>query len=495
MKYTPLTAALLCSALPAWADITPQELLSGWQETMDQLGYDLTVGSQEQDGDTLVLRKVLFTTTQFNVTGQSGFEWMHLTVLDDGSVDISLSRESQSMSTVNIGDLAPQIITGTSILDGVAINASGNPDAIRYQYSIDHFSSSSFQLPNVDVPGMKMEMVMTGTQGFYLNETAPDGTLNFSGASSTDDFYMTMQQGGEYDDVAVNFTANIETFKMSFDMSVPADLNIVEMALTGLALPVGMTFGFDSEYDAMDLAIKVRQGENIEETDITQAAGKIGMSMGTNSLGYDMESYGTAINISGSGREVPPVQAAFSEVQIALIMPMRKSDTPLDFLLEMNLTGFTINDAVWDMFDPAKLFEHGPAGLSFGISGSILMLVDIFDQPAVANMRHAPAELRSLSLNWANVDFEGLGLEGSGSLAFDTGNVESAAGGLDFAVSGALGFLDKVGQLGLFDPMMVIGAKGALGMFGSPGDGPDTFTSHVEFTQGGHISVNGQMVK
>jgi len=43
--------------------------------------------------------------------------------------------------------------------------------------------------------------------------------------------------------------------------------------------------------------------------------------------------------------------------------------------------------------------------------------------------------------------------------------------------------------------MMVVGSKGTPGIFASAGDGPDTFTSRIEFTDGGHISINGQQVK
>ena len=189
---------------------------------------------------------------------------------------------------------------------------------------------------------------------------------------------------------------------------------------------------------------------------------------------------------------ISPCKAAF-EIKI----PLKKSDEAQDFSLASRFTGLLLDERTWQGLDPVPELSLAPLNFGFALNGTALINEDLFDDGAMQALVGPAAELRSLKLSGLSLDFDGLGLNGNGALTFNPDRIDPATGQpvptgrFEFSLTGALGLLDKIGRMGVVDPLVILGAKGALGMFARPGNMPDSFSTVIEFQEDGSITANG----
>jgi hypothetical protein len=185
-------------------------------------------------------------------------------------------------------------------------------------------------------------------------------------------------------------------------------------------------------------------------------------------------------------------------------MPLAKSDEPSDFAFGLTLGDFVTSDDLWSMFDPSKVLPRDPATISLDLTGKAMMLLDLFDpdqMEAVENGEVMPAELNAITLRKLLVSVAGAELSGTGDFTFDNNDLESfdgfpkPTGGIDIALVGGNGLMDKLVQMGLLPEEQAMGARMMMGLFTRPGEGDDSLTSKVEINAEGHILANGQRVQ
>ena len=495
-----VTIALLLTTTPALADITPDDVLESWRTFYAGFEATITVGNSQTNDKTTRLGNVLSQMNMANAETSYHFDWIDMRSNPDGSVDISFSPEG---STVSYGDLPDGTTTTAQAsydLAALAIHATGTPGDIHYTYSapvitigqtqsmsgMDTSISTTFEGVSGEVDSF-IEITESGPRvkdsaSFQIENTTGTFTNKFLAATSTTVEFSTQ--------------ANSFTYEIEFPQKpIPESPGSISMFPPNMDLQMDYLTGPFRAVMDQDSTVEQSRFEFIHDS------GALSVGFSRNMLNYSVSSEGAQMQLTNTSPIAPNFTAGFGHALMAVTLPIAKSDTPAHFSLTTELSGFTLGEEVWAGFDPAGTLSHAPAGFSFSISGSVKLLVDFFDETALANLRSAPAEIRSLSLDSLSVDFEGMGLSGDGDVTFNNNRIDPMSGlpeptgVLDFSITGALGLLDKIGKLGIGDPMMIMGAKGALGMFATPASGPDSFTSRVEFSEGGHISVNGQQVK
>ncbi len=151
-----------------------------------------------------------------------------------------------------------------------------------------------------------------------------------------------------------------------------------------------------------------------------------------------------------------------------------------------------MDDAIWNLFDPAEELPRDPATVVLDFAGTAVMNVDLFGDPeAMAALEGPPGELKSLTLTQLLVTLAGAELRGSGDLAFPVPATPPApVGTIDLALDGGFALIDRLVAIGLVPAQQAAFVKGGAGAIARP-VGDDQLESTIEFTEGGGISANG----
>jgi len=230
---------------------------------------------------------------------------------------------------------------------------------------------------------------------------------------------------------------------------------------------------------------------------VVEDPGSYLLNIGEQTIGLWVDTHDAVITLTSPQIASEPLSAEIKDAKLGLVVPFRASDTPQDASLELRLEGVTVNDVVWAMADPANTLSHAPADFVLDTRASVNLLLDWTDIDAVEALQGPPAILNNIKLQDFLIAFENARLTGGGEVEFSNdGPVPEPNGGqLNFSFEGVLALLDRLGNLPLVDPSLTAGAKGMLGAFTNAGSTPESLTSHIEFSEGGHVSINGQQVR
>ena len=488
MKF--LATALALAASPALADINPEELLESWHKAFDRVQIDLTIGSQAFEGDILVLRDVQLTKRNPLSRTPPSIDWVRLLPLPGGAVSIALS------STEN---------TAQPHYDGLDITATGSPEKITYYLNAGMFS---FDQQHKSTPIITdTALAVTDLSLFYSQWEDATGHFRsegqFSAGSVVFEWSETIDLAGDPTDgnVIQRGKLSLTELSMPFDMTAPAEY-FTDLSRAVQGLPEGLTM--DMQLLATQAALQINGGDLDPDftLDISMSDSETTINIGNTNLHYLFDFSQIAVASHSPLHPNQLLTLGMDQLFLDLSMPFRKSAVAAPFALATRLENLEMAPAAWDIFDPNSVMARVPASLDLHVSGEATLLVDLFTNPEKVNARSgSPIQLHSLSLDRLDIRAENAMLTGEGRVDIDNNTMDKitgqpeATGSLNFAITGALALLDRVGSLPNMDPMMALGAKGALGMFATPTTEADSFTSRVDFTNGGHISVNGQQVK
>jgi hypothetical protein len=497
MKPLLPAAALLLVSTAACAQLAPQDIIENWRGYYQSLGMGFSTGTPEVNGDTTRYSDI---TTRLEMVGgevQTKIDWAEMRRNDDGSVDITFSPAGSTTSTA---ETPKGTVTSTASFDigGFALHAEGTPDDIHFSYTAPVVTLQQTQnLPGTEV---SMTMVMQDLQGDMRSRIGSDGAFSQT-VHMTSGALSFKGSGTDTGKAPTYFSYETDSLTLDYDMDMPAGFAPDPAQPMMSIFAEGAVIGMSATTGPATLTVDKKTAGGSSRFSITQSGGELTFAYAENALSYGLSATAARFGIANTPAQPLDASVAFERLHFGITLPVHKADIPAPFALSVALEGFTMEDSLWALFDPQATLSRAPASLSFSVSGTARLFVDLFDQTALTALRGAPFELRALSLSGLNLSVEGLGLTGNGDVTFDNTRMDPASGlpeptgALDFSITGALGLLDKLGRLGIGDPMMIIGAKGALGMFATAGDAPDSFTSHLEFSQGGHIFINGQQVK
>ena len=487
------TAALLTST-SVMADVTASEVWADWHKTLEVYGADNVIaGSETVDGDTLTISDVTMIVADeySNISSQIG----PIVFSENGDGSVSVSLPESYIMALNIED---ELIVDLEIFqDNLAITASGDPDAINYEFTVDAYGVrvAEFKGETNEIEG-DVFFQTNNVSGSYQSGNGPSQTMAYSMlAESADVLFDIKEPSG---DGYVLFSGKTQGLAMDGSMAAPdgVDFNDPDTMFAN---------GF-----AVDSTLGYLGGEFLADFNIDGEAGVFTFQMGEGGFNVGMDasriSYGFSfdgVNVNAQVPDLPfPVTFSWDQAETAFNMPVASSDISEAFGFKFALTEVAVSDEIWAMADPAGLIPRDPISIILDVSGMGKLFFDLLDPEQAEAMAFAdvPGEVESLSLGNLLLSAAGAEIQGTGDFIFDNTDLETfdglprPAGELNVSIKGANALIDSAVEMGLLPQEQAGMGRLFMGMFTTP-TGDDELTSKIEINDEGHVMANGQRIQ
>lgn len=489
------------AAQTAWADLTPKEVWTDWQEYMTSAGYTVSA-NESMSGNDLTLSDVAMSIEMPD--GLLTISMGQIQLSDNGDGTVSADFSDRMPITFNVKPENEDPIKGTVTLtqSDAAMVVSGNPDAMVYDYSAANMSVelSDLEADNKPVPSDAFTAIMN-LSNIVLKEgitTTDARAFDFSITADALTYDLSFADPDSSD--AFSWKGTMNTLSYSGEGVVPLEMDASDM---GKMLTDG--FGFDGTmtYASGNGNLSGSgEGEDFAFASSSQG-GSLGVAMNAAHLAYDVAQKGIEMTVQTA--ELPfPVSLQLAETEFAIDMPIAKSDDEQPFAMKIKLGDFQVPEQLWSMVDPAGVLPRDPATIALDLAGKAKVLIDLFD-PALAEnpaaLGQTPGELNAVTVNDLLISAAGAKLTGTGDFTFDNtnaaamGGMPTPAGTANLQLVGANALIDKLIKMGLVSDQDAMGARMMMGMLAVPGDAPDTLNSEITMTKDGQILANGQRIK
>lgn len=488
----------LATAMPAAAEITPEQVWEFWRTLQAGTGVAVTAESQRREGDRLILEGV--TTKGGNGRAQAEIPMGQVVLRDTGKGSVEMTIAPTIVATVSINepDSEPVEMQMTIDQQGYEVVISGTPDAPVFDITADllTLTQDSPKVNGVEMP-MEMQISLSDITGVLeFDPSQGDKAFNYGFEAGTLEFAMAAadpQRGGNME---MSFAA--EGLKAAFQGVLPVDVpqgaDLAAMMAKGMqgagsyqTGPVEFTFAMEED------GKEVTANGTIESTALDMALTARGVSY-TNTVNN------IGLEVAGSSIPFPDLAFAARTYQFGMTLPLLKSEQPEDFGLVLRLVDLVIPESIWGMFDPERRLARDPASLIVDAKGKLRLTEDLL-KPQTQPSAEMPGELHALDLNELQLKAAGAELTGTGSFTFDNSDMQTIpgmprpTGKADLRLVGGNGLMDNLVAMGLVPQDQVMGLRMMLALFARPGEGPDTLTSTIEMTQDGQILANGQRIQ
>jgi hypothetical protein len=194
---------------------------------------------------------------------------------------------------------------------------------------------------------------------------------------------------------------------------------------------------------------------------------------------------------------VPEIAATLALGELAYTLPLGDSAEPREISMVTRLSGLTVNDELWDAFDPARKLPRDPAEIAVDVGGTISWQPWSIFYGMDAGGAAMPLLAFDLSANELRANAAGLALAGTGGFVFDLGDTPPGRmppppeGALDLTLAGLWRFLDTLVEIGALSEQDATGAHLVVELFARPGEGEDTLVTKIEYDEQGRITANG----
>ncbi|UOA30691.1 hypothetical protein DSM110093_00444 [Sulfitobacter sp. DSM 110093] len=500
--FLSLPVTLASTAL--WADLTPAEVWGDWRQYMESMGYQVEA-QEATEGDDLTVSDV---TLKMEMAEDGGDFSMSLGTLNfeqetDGAVNI-LMPDVMPM-TINVAPETPEDEPVSMVLNyaqtAPVMRASGSPDALQYDYAAETISLTLAGLKvgeqsyteeqakfSLTGSGVSSRTEMSGTETRSYDQSGRIDSLTYDVVMKTPDDPARVAMKGGLAQVVFDGSGALPMIDAGSDMAA--------------MMRAGLTFDGNFTAGAGNTEMEVSDPENGDFGLISSSSGaKLGVSMGPEGLAYKGGQKDIDVNVTAA--DMPfPIQFSMAESAFDMKMPIMVTDEPQDFAFGVTLDSFEMSDMIWGIFDPTGQLPRDPATLVVDISGKAKMLFELLDPEVASTMGdQAPAEVHELTVNEVTLDLAGAEFDATGAITFDNDGMSGApgmpqpVGTLDLSLIGGVTLLDKLVTMGLVPQEQAMGARMMMGLFTVPGDGEDSLTSKIEFTEDGGILANGQQIK
>ena len=504
MRQVPaLTAAALITATPVLAQVTAEDVWQNLQAPVLAMGGQMTAattrkGNQLEVGETSIVFALPYD------VGNVMFTSTGVTLAENGDGTVTLLYPSKITGIFAIDGEEGGFVSARFELNSAAYNAmaTGTPGDIRYDYSLD---SGEISLTDVDIPeatevSIDMTGTMTGMRGTYSITEGDILRLSIAGNGGEMAYDLTM-----VDNLG---TATVSSQKITGGTS-EVTLAVPTGKVSILNLPQALRDG---------LAVTLKgEGTHLEVKSETQVEG---FGAITQNYGYLMDDIEYQVDESGLvgsgvnsdvwfefmfGPEMPiPAKGAVEKITGSLVMPLNKTDGLVDADLAMVVDGFTMEEALWAMFDPTAQLPRDPMGMVLDVSTKVEIFIDLLDIAglvALEDSDEAAGAIHALTLNDLVLDMAGALMTGKGAFTFDNNDfdtfdgIPAPDGTLKLEITGANGLIDRLLSMGLLIEEQAIGARMMMSLLTVPGNGDDMLTSKIEVKPDGQVLANGQRLK
>ena len=533
--------ALIAGAAPLFADVTPAQAWENLQKYYESFGYELATGNVEDAGNTLTVTD--FTMTAKAEEGQTvlGIPKMVFEQTGDAKVRSVIEGEMSLSSKFQVEDYdlpeedpeatgegetaddqtgtdAPQPktyemeMTGTAAMPDNEMLISGTPEDMLYEFNYPSFTANiQFPVDPKTEAKMPLTIVINNTKGTQRNTTG-DGTateFDMTAESLNISSDMDIPAEGQGAGGKMNFVADMNALTMKGSGHAPAEKFDLNTQLAQ-ALAAGMRFDGVMTFGGITGTVKANQDAGPDggqpktlDGTFSSGAGEYSMTLASEGMGYKSTADGGKLNLTVS--DVPfPINVSMDKTAIDFLMPVEKSEEAQPYKLVYSIAGLTLDDGIWNLFDPNKQLPRDPANLTIDVAGDALVTKDIFDPASMEaqpdgsggiTTPEPPAMPKSLKINQIALDMVGAKVDLNGDLTFDEANAQPL-GKINGSFEGVNGLLDKAVAMGLVPQDQLMGMRMMLAMFAKPVDGQaDKMATEIEFREGGSIFANGQQVK
>lgn len=497
--------ALIISATPAMADVTPQEVWNELQALYAGYGFAATA-SQTVAGNDLILSDIVMepisigdkNTKDEPIRIEPDYD-LTLRDMGDGTVQIVMPEDFTIDMAEQLGGDGP---AGTVKFwhQGLDIRVAGDVGDMAMVYTANSLNYLIRGLQdNPSEPETDITVEVSDISGTTkLDRSGVQRAASEMAAVGATVAVSSMKDGQSVLDLDLRYTdLAIETDVSLGDTSQIED--ITALLLTGSAIN-NLSFshqGLIANYSAND-GVPISGDATSEDGSVSFAFTQDGMSLS--------QTNGRAVNnFSGTPGITPPITFEIGGMQFDMLAPLVKSETPKDFKALLELTDVNVSDSVWAMFDPTAELPRDPVALTLDVTGQANMLIDIFDMDGKfrePEPRFGPeGEIHALTLNALKLVFAGAELTGTGDFTFDNTDTESfdgmprPEGALDVKLTGGNGLIDSLVRIGLIEEAQVTGARLMMAIFTNQVEGEDTMTSKLVVDENGSVFANGQQIK
>ena len=511
------SAAALCLAAPASADVTPDQVWSDLRGSLETMGYGVEA-EETASGGSLTLSGLRVTSELPEEGGTSEVTLGTLILEDrgDGSVEVILPEMLPIDTVIRPTGEQPVEIGLHYTSQGGEMIVSGTPEDMRYSYSaaaaaldLVRLVAEGREVPRSEASA-RIEMGQTDSE---TRATTTDGVRRYSQSSSIGELGYDISLTDPETGGSGAFSGQFMDVTTTSGSEVPEDAGTADMAAL-------MAVGFSSE-----LAFRHEGAEHRFSFTEPAAPGPDGTpstaapqtSSGTSSStggtlsgalsdsGFRLETSGTGVAYAMTGGDLPfPVSVSAEEMGFSLDLPLAADGRSQDMALGLTLDGLTLSDEIWGVFDPAAVLPRDPATLQLDLAGKVTPLVNVFDPEEMATLEtgdQPPAQLDALTLRDLTLEAAGASLTGEGAFTFDNTDLQSfdgmprPEGEVELRVQGANALLDRLIELGFMTNEDAMGARMMMSMFGVAGSEPDSLSSRIEVNGQGQVFANGQRIR
>lgn len=494
-----LTSLLaLASAMPAAADITPEQAWEFWRSLHEGTGFSVTASSERREGDRLILEGVVASGKTSTMKAELPMGQVVLRDRGDGSVEMTLAPSMEVSVAVSEPNSEPVQMKMRIDQQGYAVVISGDLDTPVLDITADLLTVTQ-DSPVVNGAEMPMEMQVTLNNLSGQASVAGDQAkrnIAYGFEAETAEFAMAAtnpQNGGAME---MSFVA--DGLSASFEGDLPTAMT-PEADLAAL-MRQGLQGGGTYQTGAVEFTFAMQEADNEITAAGTIDSTVLDVSLTPRGMGYTSTANGLAFAVEGSSIPFPDLNFAAQTYQFGLLLPLLKGDQPDDFALKLRLVDLVIPDSIWGLVDPEARLARDPASIVIDTTGKLQLLKDLVAPPEQMG-DDLPGELHALDLGQLQLKAAGAELTGTGAFTFDNSDKQTfpgmprPTGKADLRLVGGNGLMDNLVALGLVPQDQVMGIRMMLALFARPGEGPDTLTSTIEVTREGQVLANGQRIQ
>lgn len=496
-----LGTTILCGLLSTTAlqaQVKGADVWQGWKDMATSSGQTVTTLSEEQAGDTLVIKGMTFTSTQPDVTVTGTLDEVRFRDVGDGTVEVTMAptypltidSKNEAGEPVKV-DLA---LTQTNL----KMLVGGAGDAMTYDFTSDAIALASTSVTKAGKPlPVTVNVVANGAGGRYvMTRTAPD-VMDLESTFNAGDIKVSVAAKDEEQQSDLTLEASVGQFAAVTNGTFGAMLEMAELAdalKSGFATDVAFTFG------PLAYTMNVVDAQGPTAIRGKSDGGSFGVVIDKSKIAYKGGGKNIEAIITSSQIPFPEVAIRYAESAVDFLMPVSAGVEAQPFGLTTKLIGLTVSDEVWGLFDPMATLPRDPATLILETTGTAVLDVDITNEAAMAAQGDVPpGKLMSFDLKALQLKVAGADLTGNGALTFDNSDLvtfqglPAPTGKIDLMLVGGNALLDKLIALGYVPEDQAMGVRMMMGMFARPGTAPDTLTSTLEFKDKGFFANGMQL--
>jgi hypothetical protein len=494
---TPFIALSTAFAAPALADVNAADVWSNQQALYGALGATL---SGDMSSGQLKNPEINMILPQGVASLQIKADSVMITENSNGTVTINYP----SPMTISIAGGAPGegsfSATAAMTHDNYTVTASGEPDDITYASDGQNmqFVLGDISVDGADVVDMNIEGRMTLADWTGISRITEGDLITYSSNSQvgTSDADFTFSA----DNVSSQSTQTTLPMTSTIEMTLPAGgsdiMNLSAALRDGLSVVLQSTGegNSSSSVTMMDGALLTNQN--------TSAGPQVfGLTFNEDGLAMDADASEFAIVMNNPMIFSGDLEFGIDTISLDYDVPLNASDAPQDFRVATGMSGITVGDAIWDMFDPSAQLPRDPADISFDVTGMGTNGMDILDFAALAQL-FGPPPIQIDEVTIENLRIAAVGAEATatGAMTFDWTDLQTIPGiarpkgAVTVNLNGANALMDKLVAMGLIPEGDLMMPRMMMGMFATP-VGDDMLESVLEVNSEGHVLANGQRLQ